>query len=58
MGADDVAAGVRAGWLVPEEEGWHRFVWEFSRDPRTGEWVRKSATHRNRVRVLPKGESR
>lgn len=52
MGRGDIERGVREGWLVPEEDGWHRFVYEFQRDPRTGRWVKLHASSIRRVRVV------
>lgn len=53
VGPDDIAKGVAEGWLVAEEDGWHRFVWDFDRHPLTGKWVRSPARGTKRVRVRP-----
>lgn len=52
VSAADVDKGVREGWLVPEEDGWHRFVYDFERDELTGRWRRVPARSMKRVRVL------
>lgn len=53
MTAADIAKGVAEGWLVPEEDGWHRFVWDFQRDA-LGRLVKTPARGIKRVRVAPK----
>lgn len=50
MSAADIAKGVHEGWLIPEEDGWHRFVWDFERIG--GQWVKVPAREVKRVRVV------
>lgn len=55
MSPQDIAKGVREGWLVPGEDGWHRFVWDFEAKltpTGTVQWIRKPSTTNKRVRVL------
>lgn len=53
MGPDDIAEGVRRGWLVadPDGDGWYRFVYDFKQD-RNGRWVRLPANSVRRVRIV------
>jgi hypothetical protein len=52
MGPEAIDKGVREGWLVVEEDGWHRFVWDFVRDPLTKRWVKIPARGIRRVRIV------
>lgn len=51
MSQADIDKGVREGWLVPEADGWYRFVWDFEPIPGGG-WRKIPARGIKRVRVL------
>ncbi len=52
MNEEDIKKGLAKGWLIPDVDGWYRFVYDFEWDPIKNNYIKIPSNGIKRVRLI------